>query len=307
LLVEFGVPATSVKVSVEFAGPNAPGGMFQFVVPSQSFAKNKQAKEAQCVEQTKAIVAKQNVGFNFDLGKCYCVKEIAWKSRYCGPKGMEAPAAEFAVPEDAKKVLKDMVAVWQVWQVPANVYADVNNMGTGDPCMEEWYKQLGRNRAMYVQRELEDLGIPRGQLEAMISGDRKDAPRRSRSSDPHVLACTCSAPPSPEMKTPGLQAQKIRIKANLQKAAAAHRVEDIPLLEECLAEAQRMRLEEHWSRVDSLISDAENNLKVLYQRKRRQQAWEVSKDRHNALSKVTVAKVTHDSMVTNNVLPVHAF
>eukprot|EP00443_Scrippsiella_acuminata_P098214 CAMPEP_0115689668 /NCGR_PEP_ID=MMETSP0272-20121206/61686_1 /TAXON_ID=71861 /ORGANISM="Scrippsiella trochoidea, Strain CCMP3099" /LENGTH=301 /DNA_ID=CAMNT_0003129477 /DNA_START=87 /DNA_END=989 /DNA_ORIENTATION=+ len=176
LLVELGVPETSIKVSVEFAGPNAPAGMFYLVVPSQSFAENKKAKEAQCVEETKAIMATRNVKFDFDSGRCFCVKEIKWKSRVCGPKLMEPPIAELAEPEDAKRVFRDMVAIWQVWQVPACLYADVNDMGTGDPCIEGWFQQLGRNRAMFVQRELEDLGIPRGQLEAMISGDRKDRP-----------------------------------------------------------------------------------------------------------------------------------
>jgi len=315
LMGEFGVPTNSIKVGVEFAGPNAPAGMFYLQVPARSFAENKQNREAQCMDQTKVICKRSNITFDYETGKCSPLKELSWKSRYCGDDRMEDPSAELGDVEEATKILNDMAAVWQIWQVPATVFADVNDMGTGNEKMEEWFRNLGRNRATFVQRALQDLGVPKGQLESMVNGDKpqapqqeqtKEKPERARSADPHVLACACSGPPSPDSKNPTVQTQKMKIKARLQKAAVMHRVEDIPNLEAALEEARKMRLEEQWSRVDSLISDAENNLKTLYQRRRRQQAWEISKDRNTALSKVNVSKATQSGMAAV-ALPVQAF
>jgi len=294
-LVDAGVPASKVSVCVRYAPPDAPSGLF--LVDFTSKAAVEEGRDTRDAEKAKlqAILKNGLVAFDEELGRIDLLQGIDWKPRYSSNGKMDEPTAEVNNRTAVNKVFADLFQVWKIFHgVPAIMFADVPSQDDGK---DEWYQALGFNRALFCKEALIKLGIPEEYILAGSTGHEPAAfpmvqPENSPSDEKKGAAAVCCSSPR---GGGGRSTAAMRIREKLQKATASNRVDDIQVLEDALLQAKAVGLGAQWARYDPVITDAEQQLKLLIQRRRRQEAWTLHKDRNIALSRVKVAYVRRPS------------
>lgn len=292
LVIQFqDVHAEDITVELQFAPSDAPAGMFYFVLPLEQHESDKKKKEEQLQVDVQRIVTRKNITFDVHTGRATFAKALTWEPRNpTGPKP-DAPTAQFVNPAACDSALQDMAELWKLLRAPARIVTEAPRVD-GDAFVEEWAQTLARNRAAVIKKAMVYYKVPAEMLTSGIFGDAAMSPRVPIRSDSLYAAGAVSAAGDKDEKL-----ERLRVRAMLQKAVGVHRTDDIPLLEEALLEARKLRMEEQWTRVDSLVSDAAKNLMVLYQRRRRQEANAGSLDRKKALSKIKVSHATKQTMM----------
>mmetsp|Transcript_39107 Transcript_39107/g.83215 ORF Transcript_39107/g.83215 Transcript_39107/m.83215 type:complete len:478 (-) Transcript_39107:601-2034(-) len=295
LLVEEGVPADDIKVEVAFASSTAPLGMFVFTLPVDFHAEEKANNEDAINAAVQKVVSRKNVSFDIYTGRCGFMKALSWAPRSANGAKMDPPDAQLTDPMSADQGLRDMAEIWHLFQSPAKIQAEPPAMVHAEADVDEWCKALARNRAALIKKVLIHYKVPADMLQSGAFGDALMARRRSFNTDPDDYACTVTAPAQSHADTD--KAERLRVRMKLRKAAAVHKVEDIHILEEAIQEARSLRLEEQWTRVDPLLSEASKTLQILHQRRRRVEAYKEVANRSKALTHIKVSQATKQTML----------
>lgn len=314
LMIEGGMPAADISTYIEVAGPGSPKHGFSIAFNLRTKADQVANREAMDNDRITVITRRGRVSFDRNLGRVTLNRDIPWKPKYCSSEKMDQPLAEVDKHEEFEGILKDMAEVWQIYPVSAAVVCDASETAIANGVDADWLRKLASNRGDFVKKAFEGHGLPRGMLSTRVGSIGPASPNEPIAESPRLTSRSLAgtqgldpemfqshspredhssqaklAPPfSPSMQRSG-SASGLKIQKDLMEAQSLHKVEDIPLLEDMLEEAIRLRDFEQKLHLVPLILNAESVLVKLQQRRRRLEAWQLNKNRSNALAHIRVA------------------